>query len=43
MTQKRNYIIPEVVVFNCCTLECMLNNTTSGAANPAPKPREKAF
>ena len=39
MTQKRSYIIPEVDVVICCTSECMINNTTSDAPNPAPKRR----
>ncbi len=43
MTQKRNYIIPKVVVENYCTRECLMWASISTAPNTAPPRRERAF
>jgi hypothetical protein len=39
MMQKRSYIIPEVVVENYCTRECLMWASVSNAPNTAPKRR----
>ncbi len=39
MMQKRGYIIPEVVVENCNTRECLMTPGISNAPDPAPKRR----
>lgn len=43
MTQKRSYIIPEVVVENFHTRDCLMWAEISGGPNPAPKRRDPAF
>jgi hypothetical protein len=43
MTQKRNYIIPEVAVLNCCTRECLMWANISIGPNPGPKRQDKPF
>ena len=43
MMQKRSYIIPEVVVENCNTRECLMTPGLSTTKDPAPKRRVEVF